>query len=86
MNQSAEDHIQKGLEFEDNLEFTEAITCYKEALKIDPENLSTWIKIGELHSFTNDIDKAMQIFHKVLEIDPQNRIALEYRRLFGEKC
>ena len=86
MRISAAEYIEKGMEFEDMREFTEAINCYKQALKIDPRNLSAWIKIGELYSHTNNIDEAMTIFHKVLELDPTNRIALEYRRLFTEKC
>ncbi|MHA1453841.1 MAG: tetratricopeptide repeat protein [Promethearchaeota archaeon] len=86
MSMTAADYIEKGMKFENDQEYYEAIHCYEKALESDPRNLTAWIKIGEIHSYTNDVDKAMDIFSKLLEIDPQNRIALEYRRLFGGKC
>ncbi len=83
---TAEHYIEKGMEFEDNQEFYNAITCYEKAIEMEPENLTAMIKIGELYSYTHDIDKAMEIFNRVLQIDPKNRTALEYRLFFGEKC
>ena len=83
---TAADYIEKGLEFEDSREYYEAIHCYEKALETDPRNLTAWVKIGEIHSYKNDLNKAMATFTKVLDINPQNRTALEYRRFFGEKC
>jgi len=86
MSTTAAKFIESGLEFEASQDYNEAIQSYEKALESDPRNLTAWVKIGEIHSYKNDIEKAMDIFTKVLEIDSTNRVALEYRRLFGEKC
>lgn len=80
------DYIEEGMQYERDRQFYDATMSYEKALEKDPNNVTALVLCGELHSYQNHPDDAMKCFEKVLTLDPKNRIALEYRRVLGEKC
>ncbi|MEZ4720510.1 MAG: tetratricopeptide repeat protein [Flavobacteriales bacterium] len=60
------------------------------ARQLDPENSSTYQKIGIVYAMLNELDSAQFSFHKALELDPDNaRVLLNlgvlYRNLGNER-
>jgi tetratricopeptide (TPR) repeat protein len=52
-------------------DFKKAITCYKKALKIDPDSLFAKVYLGEALFFSHEKDKAIKVLSEVHEADPQ---------------
>ena len=56
--------------------FKEAIKCYKQCLKYNPNHMDSYFNIGSVYQDINEIDNATSSYKKVLEIDPNHFGAL----------
>lgn len=61
--------LKKGQIFEEIREYEKALECYKEVLRIDPENSTVNNSIGEMYDILDDFDKALEYYNKQLEIE-----------------
>ena len=57
----------------------EIIEQYKEYLKADPTDKYIMMKIGNLYRAMGDLDKAIEYYKKILELDPNDYDALKSR-------
>jgi len=55
--------------------FSLAIRPLTEATRLDPGNAEAWFKLGLAYGGSGDYSKAIEMWKKVLEIDPENQIA-----------
>ncbi|MCR4742994.1 MAG: tetratricopeptide repeat protein [Treponema sp.] len=55
-----------------------ARSCYRLALKRDPNNADALFGLGQTSYFLDDVKTAAQVFEDVLDIDPENPSALSY--------
>jgi tetratricopeptide (TPR) repeat protein len=58
--------------FFDAERFTDAITWYEEALKLDPRDVNVSTDLGVSYYYTNQPDKAIEQLNRSLEIDPKH--------------
>ena len=49
-----------------------AISVYKKALELDPQNLHILNNLGNAYSGQGKYDLAISVYKKALEVDPQN--------------
>ena len=56
--------------------FKEAIKCYKQCLKYNPNHMDSYFNIGSVYQDINEINSATSSYKKVLEIDPNHFGAL----------
>jgi len=56
--------------------FKEAIKCYKQCLRYNPDHIITYFNIGSVYQDINEIYNATSSYKKVLEIDPTHFGAL----------
>ena len=57
--------------------FKEALVLFQKALKLKPKNLGTLNHIGECYERTKSFEDAKKYYNNVLEIEPNNKIALK---------
>ena len=57
--------------------FNEALDSFKKALELKPKNLGTINHIAECYERIKSFDDAKKYYNKVIEIDPNNKIALK---------
>ncbi len=57
--------------------FNEALDSFKKALKLKPKNIGTINHIAECYERVKSFDDAKNYYNKVIEIDPNNKIALK---------
>ena len=73
---SAKDFIDKGNIYYDDGKFREAISQYKRALNIEPDDIDVLINIGLGYRHLEEYDKAIEYYDKVLDIEPENKVAI----------
>jgi tetratricopeptide (TPR) repeat protein len=73
---SAKDFIDKGDNYYDDGKFREAISQYKRALNIKPDDIDVLINIGLGYRHLEEYDKAIEYYDKVLDIEPENKVAI----------
>lgn len=73
---SAKDFIDKGNNYYDNGKFREAISQYKRALNIEPDDIDVLINIGLGYRHIEEYEKAIEYYDKVLDIEPENKVAI----------
>ena len=56
--------------------YEEAIRCYDEIIKLDPEDSEIYYDRGNTYSNLEKYEEAIQDFKKVLELDPEDRDGL----------
>ena len=61
-----------------------AIKYYEDIIKNQPDNLQAWLKKGLIHANLKHPNSATKCFNKVLEIDPNNSIALDHKNKLKE--
>ncbi len=57
-------------------DYYNAMEKYNEALKSDPQLIQALINIGQIYVFYNYLNKALTVYHKVLELNKGNPVAL----------
>lgn len=62
---------------EDTSKLYTAVTCFKNAHKLDPQNKEVLIFYGKTAALAGDLEAAKKIWNQVLKIDPKNPEALQ---------
>lgn len=47
----------------------------EKVLELEPKNIKALIKKAQIHSFFKEFHKAIEVYQKVLEIEPENKEA-----------
>ena len=76
--------IETGMEYQKNEQFTDAITCYEEIVRNDPDNISAMFNLGGCYLAIGNIEKALDSFNGVITISPDALPAL-YNKAFTYK-
>lgn len=71
-NPSIEETLQKGMAFHNNRQLIEAETCYREVLKVDPNNADAIYLLGLLAEAIGDRDLAADLISNAIAIQPSN--------------
>lgn len=69
-------HIDAGNKFFSYRKFNEALSCYNEALLIEPDNIRALISKGDTLRTLGKDTEAILCYDKVLEIEPNNKDAI----------
>ncbi|HME55364.1 MAG TPA: hypothetical protein VKM55_24360 [Candidatus Lokiarchaeia archaeon] len=64
--------------------FKEALKAARRAISLQPQFGYYWTSFGEALEAMGAIKGAIRIYHKALEIDPNERYAIEYLQRLGE--
>jgi tetratricopeptide (TPR) repeat protein len=64
-----------GLAYQNNSQYTEAITVYNKLLETFPEYTNVYFKLGEIYEEQDNLDLAKQNYQKVLDLDPNAEAA-----------
>jgi cytochrome c-type biogenesis protein CcmH/NrfG len=51
--------------------YQEAVTSYRAALGVRPDDVSSWAALGELYIGLNDFKQAAEMLQKACELDPK---------------
>ena len=43
---------------------------------INPKDSNAWLNLGSVYANLQDIEKAIEVFEKIIELDPKNSLAL----------
>jgi tetratricopeptide (TPR) repeat protein len=73
--------FRKGINFEMQHCYDEALRCFDEALKINPQCAEAWFGKGELFYNCHGFEEAVECFDKALAINPQYAAALRVKAL-----
>lgn len=60
--------------------YPQAIEAFQRAIEINPKDIDAHLNLGAAYGETGQIDKAEQQFHRVLELDPSEEVAIENLR------
>ena len=71
-NPSIEETLQKGMAFHNNRQLIEAEACYREVLKVDPDNADAIYLLGLLAEAIGDRDLAADLIKNAIAIQPSN--------------
>jgi tetratricopeptide (TPR) repeat protein len=75
--------FQRGLTLGELQRFSESIISYRNAVRNKPDYVDAIINLGILFANQHRIEEALDAFDRVLEIDPQNYIAIQFRQLLA---
>lgn len=75
--QSADDLNKKGEELFEQGQLTEAAALFTQAIEKEPLHAAAHNNLGVLHYHLNQYDEALRCFRKTLEINPEDRVALD---------
>ncbi len=64
--------FKKGVNLMADEKLEEAITVFEQALRIDPDNVETLLKLGYARFHIDDHNEALKVYDKVLDIDVTN--------------
>ena len=73
--------FKKGVNLMADEKLEEAITVFEQALRIDPDNVETLLKLGYARFHLDDYHEALRVYDKILDIDVTNPEALESKRI-----
>ncbi len=75
----------KGIEYEKQQNYSEAINCYTQAININPSNSEFYRKRGFSKTNSNDLDGALVDCEKALELNPDNSKAYNLRGIIRKE-
>jgi tetratricopeptide (TPR) repeat protein len=70
--QTAKGHFQKGNEFSEAMQFTEAAQEYEKALELDPDNVDVMSNLGVTYYRLGQLDEAINIYTQAIAIAPED--------------
>ena len=71
-------HYQRGLSYEYNKSYEDAVEEYKKVLKIDPNNSDTYLQLASIYTYQiRDLDKAEVYAKEYAKLEPQSKIGIE---------
>ncbi len=82
---SADYYFKKGLEMDKKGDYPYASYYYIKALEMEPEHIKALINLGTIYYEFELDERAIEIFKKVLEIEPENEIAKENLKILLEE-
>ncbi|MGA8727523.1 MAG: tetratricopeptide repeat protein [Terracidiphilus sp.] len=66
-----------GIAYQMMFNLQEATRCYRESLKIDPNNPNVFNNLGTVYDSLRDYRSAVKMYHKALKIDPKSPLVLK---------
>ncbi len=63
-----------GIAYQMMFNLDEAIRCYRESLRIDPNNANVLNNLGTVYDSMKDYKGAVRMYHKALKIDPKSAL------------
>ena len=72
MENIVKEYLDQGLVHYKNKDFDSAISCYTEALKIDPDNVAAHNSRASLYTKKREFDLAIEDYTSVIRINPKN--------------
>ncbi len=82
---SVDELFRKGLFYDKKGDYPYAAYYYIRTLSLEPKHVKALINLGAIYYEFDIVDRAKEIFKKVLEIEPYNEIALENLKLLEEE-
>jgi len=76
---TAEDYFTQGKNFYENKKYEQAISCYNEAIKLNPKMVKAYNNRGIVYIVESKYDQAIADFNKAIEFDPTNGKAYNNR-------
>ena len=73
--ESKDDLYEQGVMFALEDKLTEAVECYKKALKIDPKYSDVWHALINAYSAMNDLDNGIDAARQLIALDPEDILA-----------
>lgn len=70
-------YVGQGRDFEARGRFEEAISAFKEALRLNPQNEEAYLGIAQVYRRQNQYEKSLEMYQKALELNPDNEWAYE---------
>ena len=67
--------VSKGKTLMDNFDFEDALSCFEQALLLEPANPELWNLKGTALRSIGRYQEALECFNKSLEIDPRDKFA-----------
>ena len=92
---TAVDKIELGQKYLTELNYTEAVASFTEAIKLDPDNIQAYMGCAEAYMALGEYDKALADYWWIREVQPENKKArsafcsertASERAMYGEKC
>jgi len=71
-SQEARDHYNRGVIYQSQGRFEEAISEYQEAIALEPQYGWAWSNLGNAWLSWEKVEQAIECFHKAIEIDPRD--------------
>lgn len=68
---SAADHMDMGLDYQDQGEFDEAIAAFEEAIRLDPDYALAHYNLGRARYLQGQMEQAVAAFEEAIQIDPE---------------
>jgi|GEM_PF-517263 len=68
---SASDHMDKGLDYEDQGQFDAAIAAFDAAIRLDPDDALAHYNLGRVYYLQDQMEQAAAAFEKAIQIDPE---------------
>ncbi|MEI6513561.1 MAG: tetratricopeptide repeat protein [bacterium] len=89
MTDSAQDHIERGLELKNSGQYDQALEEFQAAMDDDPACDEIYHQIGLVYYFTGEFEENVVWLEKAVVINPSNLkaridLALSYMSIFGD--
>lgn len=69
-NDSSKVHFLEGLVYTKMRRFNDALTSFRNAVRIEPENAEILVNIGTVHYYNKDLDSARHFLNEAMKADP----------------
>ncbi len=66
----AEDHFMRGLKYESERKYKDAIEAYKQAVKIKPHYVDAYLNLGQVHYKLGKYPEAVDVYKQALKMRP----------------
>ncbi len=67
------------------MKYEDSIVYWKMVLKIKPEDITSWIIIGESYEKIGDWNEAVESYSKALKINPSDKSAKSHKEQFEKR-
>ena len=67
---TAEEHFMRGMKYESERKYKDAIEAYKKALKIKPHYVDAYLNLGQAHYKLGEYSEAIDIYKQALKMRP----------------
>ena len=67
----SEKELKKGIDFCEKYDYQTAISCFTEAIRLDPKNALAYISRGNAYDYLEKYDEAIRDYTEAKKIDPE---------------